>query len=98
MKIIWDEAKNKRNIMVHGFDFVDAERVFQSPLLVRLDTREDYGEDRWQGIGMLDGRIVVVVIFTEPNSDTVRVISLRKATKYERTEYEKQIKDKLGTY
>ncbi len=95
MRFEWDEAKNEQNIRKHGFDFIDAERVFTGPFpfFARLDTREDYREDRWQGIGMLDGVVVVVIVFTEPRTNTVRVISMRKATKHERTDYEKRIKN-----
>ncbi|MEH1816536.1 MAG: BrnT family toxin [Nostoc sp.] len=48
---------------------------------------EDYGEDRYLGIGLLDGRIVVV-IYTEPGEKMVRIISLRKALSHERKSYE----------
>jgi uncharacterized protein len=54
-----------------------------------------YGEDRWIGTGILDGR-VVVVIYTEPAGDTVRIISLRKALSYERKNYEQYLKNGLG--
>jgi len=47
----WDEAKNRANIRKHGFDFADAEEMFRGFLLVRPDTREDYGEERWIGSG-----------------------------------------------
>lgn len=95
MKFEWDDSKNEQNIRKHGFDFADAEQVITGPLpfLVRLDGRKDYGEDRWQGTGMLDGVVVVVIIFTEPRSNLVRIISMRKATKNERREYEKRIKN-----
>ena len=52
------------------------------------------GEDRWVGLGLLDGRVVVVV-FTEPNSTTIRIISLRKALPYERKLYEQYLKNRL---
>ena len=95
MNFEWDEAKNERNISKHGFDFADARRVMLGPLpfYARLDHREDYGEDRWQGIGILDGIVVVVIIFTEPITNVVRIISMRKATKEERKLYEKRIKN-----
>jgi len=64
-------------------------------MLVALDDREDYGEDRWIGIGMLRGRVVVVV-FTERSEDTIRIISLRKALSYERKRYEQALRDELG--
>ena len=75
------------NLSKHGLDFADAPAVFQSPQLTWLDTREDYGEDRWCSLGMLQGRVVVLV-YTERVSDMVRILSLRKATRYERTQYD----------
>jgi hypothetical protein len=43
-------------------------------MLIDLDDRVDYGEDRWIGLGQLRMRIVVVV-YTEPDDETIRVIS-----------------------
>ncbi len=54
MKFDWDENKNQINIKRHGFDFSDAHKVFDHPMLANLDTCEDYGEDRWIGIGLFD--------------------------------------------
>ncbi len=90
----WDEAKNRANVRKHGFDFAEAEEIFHGPLLVRPDTREDYGEQRWIGIGMIRGRIAFVA-FAEHPQDTIRIISLRKAHHEEREEYEKAIQDGL---
>ena len=78
----------------HGFDFADAYRVFDWPMVVDLDERSDYGEDRWIGIGLLNGRVVVVV-FTKPDEDTIRIISLRKALSHERKSYEQYLKNRL---
>ena len=95
MRLEWDEQKNRINLAKHGLDFTDAWEIFQAPMLIALDARHDYGEDRWIGIGSLRGRVVVVV-FTEPSSDTIRIISLRKAVKHERIRYEQALKDGLG--
>jgi uncharacterized protein len=94
MDFEWDECKNEINFAKHGFDFNDASRVFDLPMVIELDEREVYGEDRWIGIGLLDGR-VIVVIYTEPSDKTIRIISLRKALSHERKEYERYIKNKL---
>lgn len=96
MKFEWDEQKNQVNIEKHGLDFRDAYKVFEYPLLINLDDRKDYGEERWIGIGLMDMRVVVIV-FTEPDEDTIRVISFRKAISSERKRYEKAYKDKFGT-
>ena len=91
MKYIWDDEKNNINIKKHGIDFADVTEMFDYPMLAGLDTREDYSEDRWIGIGMLRN-IVAVIVFTEINENTIRIISARKATKKERGKYEKAIK------
>lgn len=95
MNFEWDAVKNERNIRKHGFDFDDAKRVIAGhlPFFARLDRREDYGEDRWQGIGLLDGIVVVVIVFSEPQTNVVRIISMRKATKEERRFYEERIQN-----
>jgi uncharacterized DUF497 family protein len=95
MRFEWDEAKRRLNIRKHGIDFEDIAVTFQSPMLTALDTREDYGEDRWIGIGVLQSVVVVVVIFIERTQETIRIISARKATKYEGQAYYKKIKHGL---
>lgn len=94
MKFEWDPAKNRSNIRKHGLDFGDAEEMFRGFLLVRPDTDEDYGEERWLGIGMIRGRISFVA-FAERPPDTVRIISLRKADHEEREQYKKAIQNGL---
>jgi hypothetical protein len=91
----WDENKNAENIRKHGLDFNDAWLIFDLPMLVDIDDREDYGETRFIGVGFLKN-FVVTLVFTEPNEKTVRIISLRKALKYEREQFEKYIANRLG--
>lgn len=95
MRFEWDEQKSHTNIRKHGLNFANVWEIFEAPMLVALDTRQDYAEDRWVGIGSFRGRVVVVV-FTEPNDDTIRIISMRKALKRERVQYEKVLRDRLG--
>lgn len=94
MDFEWDDDKNRENIRKHGLDFADARQIFDAPMLSGIDKRADYGEERFVGIGLL-GNFVVVVIFTEPREDTIRIISLRKALKYERENFERAIRNKL---
>ena len=67
-------------------------RSFNNPMLSRIDNREDYGEERWIGIGLLL-EIVGVVVYTERVGNVTRIISARKATKREVKGYEKHIKN-----
>ncbi len=96
MRFEWDEQKNQTNVSKHGLDFADAWEIFTEPMLTALDSRKDYGEDRWISIGVLQSRAVVIV-YTERGEDTVRVISLRKAGTHERLQYEQARSDQLGT-
>jgi len=84
----WDEPKNRSNRLKHGVAFEDVTMLFaaDSQLIVDIDDRYDYGEDRWIGIGALSD-LVIVVVFTEPRHDTVRIISARKANQYEQEYY-----------
>jgi uncharacterized protein len=77
----WDEKKRNLNLAKHGVDFRDAPAIFDGPLVTVEDTREDYGEPRYDALGMLHG-VVVSVAYTE-RRDEVRIISIRKALKHE---------------
>ena len=98
MRFEWDEEKRKSNLKRHGLDFVDALKAFTAPMLTTLDDREDYGKERWIGVSMLDARIVVIVFAEryENDDEIVRVISLRKALKHERSQYQQALRDRLG--
>ncbi len=91
-KFEWDEAKRKANIKKHGIDFVDAPVVFAGYTLTTIDDRFEYGEERFVTFGILDGSRVVAVAHTE-SMELIRIISIRKATKYEEQEYFSQIPD-----
>ena len=91
MRYEWDDSKRRLNIRKHGFDFWDAHEIFDGAMLIRLDTRSDYGEDRWIGLGFLR-EIVVVVVYTEGGEGHMRrIISLRKALNYERKRFEEHL-------
>jgi uncharacterized protein len=77
MRYLWDETKRQTNLKTHGLDFADAPRVFGGPMVLIEDTREDYGEQRMIGIGLLE-TLVVLVVHVE-SDETIRIISMRKA-------------------
>lgn len=85
MRFEWDEGKRLANLEKHGLDFEDAWKVFESDYLEVEDSREDYDEDRYAVIGLLNG--VVVVIYTPKNEDLYRIISLRRGTRNEERLY-----------
>jgi uncharacterized DUF497 family protein len=92
MRFEWDESKNALNIKKHKIDLADVPSIFNGPIVVDYDDSKDYGEDRWIGIGLLRNTVIVVV-FTERGRDTVRIISARKANRYEREKYAQALKD-----
>ena len=93
MRFEWDEAKNEVNIRKHGIDFEDVKDIFNHPMMTLLDTRDDdYGEPRWLSIGWIH-TVLGVVVYTERVGDVIRIISARKATKYEVRRYEHYFKN-----
>ena len=46
MNFTWHESKRKDNLKKHGFDFVDAEQVFDAPTFTVEDSRSCGGEQR----------------------------------------------------
>jgi len=92
MRWVWTVEKNKINKKKHGLSFDTAQLVFDDPLaLSKRDTHPE--EERWQTVGVI-GATVVLVVHTWPEDDSGtgeevgRIISARKATKYERRAYE----------
>lgn len=81
----WDESKRELNLQKHGIDFADGEAVFGGPIATMPDNRFDYGEQRFVTFGLLDG-YVVAIVHTE-DADTIRIISIRKATKREQVQF-----------
>lgn len=92
MKLIWDPEKRRRNLTKHGLDFADARAVFQGAVFTFEDTRRIYGEQRFLALGLLED-IAVVIAFTEPEEEVIRLISMRKATRNEQKIYFEQLPD-----
>lgn len=90
LEFTWDESKRALNLWKHRIDFIDAIGVFEGYMLLQLDRRRDYGEDRWLGIGILRGRVVTVV-FAEKDG-LVRIISARRSAKHEIKAYFQKIR------
>ncbi len=91
MRFEWDETKNQTNIQKHGVSFETAKRIFDGPVLSRLDERRDYGEDRSISIGMVEGTAVLVIVYTV-REGRFRLISARPASRKERLVYHEQIR------
>jgi uncharacterized protein len=63
-----------------------ARDVFKDPVAIEwLDDREDYGEDRYVIIGMVDNRLLYVAYAMR--GEAIRIISARGAEPHERRQY-----------
>lgn len=81
MRIVWGEAKRRSNLRKHGFDFDDAAEVFSGFTYTVEDDRFIYEERRFITLGLLKDTVVTIV-HTETDEE-IRIISMRKATRYE---------------
>ncbi len=87
MEFEWDEVKSNACLVRRGFDFAYAVRAFFDPFrMVNADRRRDYGEDRYQLQGAIEGRVYVVVYTIRGSA--IRIISARKANRKEVRKYE----------
>lgn len=82
----WNEAKNRANIRKHGVGFETAKRIFEGPVLTRIDRRREYGEERSISIGRV-GRVAVIVVAHTERDGHIRLISARPASRKERQAY-----------
>ncbi len=89
MRFEWDEKKRLINIRKHGIDFIDVPAMFAFDTVTVIDDRFEYGEVRYQTLGLLKS-CVILVVHTESET-VIRIISARKATKYEEKIYFQQI-------
>jgi uncharacterized protein len=89
----WNETKDLTNQGKHGLSFESAAQVFRDPLQVMIPDRIENGEERWKTFGLVHGTLLVVVAHTlreEEMETVVRIISARRATRFERRFYEEE--------
>ena len=84
VRVIWDESKSRTNRKKHGISFEEASALFYrgDEYLEIFDDAHSDDEDRFIAIGPIKKGLVLVV-YTERDEDTVRIISARWATKHE---------------
>ena len=87
MSFEWDPKKAVENLAKHGVRLADGVVVLEDPLAVTIPDPGSAEEDRFVTIGMDEQRRILVVAYVW-RGDSVRVISVRTATRSERREYE----------
>jgi len=82
----WDPNKAANNFSKHGVRFAEAATVFEDEAALTMSDDEP-DEERFVALGIGSmGRILVVVYTTR--GDRIRIVSARKATRQERSQYE----------
>ena len=88
IELEWDERKRQRNLHKHGIDFADAVEVFYDELACAMEDPDHHDEQRFVLIGLDAFDRLLVVVYTQPDEQTIRIISARPATATERRHYE----------
>lgn len=90
MNFEWDTKKAAANLRKHWVSFGEAIEVFDDPNLIENeDASHSYDEARFIVIGY-SARRLLLVVFTEPRWDVIRIVSARLPTPAERKMYERQ--------
>jgi uncharacterized DUF497 family protein len=88
VKITFDPAKRQTALAERGLNFADAAIVFAGLTITIQDTRRDYGETRYQTVGFLADRMVMVV--WTPRDQARHVTSMRKCNDREKAIYQER--------
>ncbi|MGP1586243.1 MAG: BrnT family toxin [Schwartzia sp. (in: firmicutes)] len=90
MEFEWDEAKNQLNQRKHGISFEEVQSVFEDVYAILFDDPDhSQEEDRFLMIGRSERKGICIVSHCyRGENERIRIISARKATKYERKFYE----------
>ncbi|MBB3016541.1 BrnT family toxin [Cupriavidus alkaliphilus] len=88
MLIEFDPAKDRANQAKHGISLAAAESFEWDCAVIDPDTRFEYAEERFQGLGLIGNRVHMVVFTVR--GDSIRIISLRRANKREEKRYADQ--------
>ena len=87
MQFIFDPIKDELNVSKHGISLDQASVVFNHPNKITLTSVRE-GEDRLVDITLVEIHgVVLVLVYVLRGEDTVRPISLRRASRAERTLY-----------
>ncbi len=87
----WDEGKNIANYAKRKIWFEEAQTVWADEMSDEFyDLEHSHDEERFIRVGHSTNERVLLVVFCERQSgEVIRIISARKASKKERTDYER---------
>lgn len=90
----WDETKNKKNQLKHNVSFEEAKTVFYDENAIEyFDPEHSDAEDRFLLLGLsFKLRVLLICHCYRKSEKEIRIISARKATKKEKTNYLRNLK------
>ncbi len=91
MEIAFDPVKRAATLTERGLDFADAAVVFSGRTYTKQDVRFDYGEPRFQTVGFLADRMVMVV--WTPRGDARHIMSMRKCNEREQAAHRQRLEE-----
>ena len=90
LRFEWNTEKAKQNLDKHNISFEEAQTVFLDPLAaIMSDPDHSETEQRYIELGASARGRVLIVAYTERGS-AIRIISARRATRFERETYEER--------
>jgi uncharacterized DUF497 family protein len=96
-KYIWNQEKNRINKNQHGIKFEDAVEVFDDPFAVQeYDDANSAIEERFNIVGKVKEKWLVVTVTWTPRGELIRIISARPADSLEKEAYDEKIKEIIG--
>ncbi|MDQ2998454.1 MAG: BrnT family toxin [Chloroflexota bacterium] len=87
MEYVWDPDKAAANFQKHSVSFADAVSIFSDAFALTL-ADEFADEERFIALGTDAFGRLLIISYTWRGEHTIRIISARKATRAERTQYE----------
>ncbi len=88
MDIVFDRAKNQKNLAKHGLELDLIRELDWERAVIEEDNRQDYGEYRYRIFAPYQNALYSAVVTWRRGK--LRGISIRKASAKERKRYEKE--------
>ena len=88
MEATWDLRKERANIAKHGVDFADAAVALEDEYALSAAIFEN-DEERFKTLAASPISGVLLIVHTENDGETIRIVSARKADRAERLRHYK---------
>ena len=86
MKVEWNPDKAAANLRKHGIDFADAAVSLEDHNALTI-ADEGHAEQRFKTLALGPNLKILLVVHAQPDADTIRIISARKADRAETRQY-----------